>query len=108
MPSSLFSLGARKNPLEDKSYSKKAMDRLSRSVQIATVSFDDMGEVGKDPRFEGVANFNNFLDDEFPTMSVLPQIPLRRSHFPLFTLLPTLGRASLRESSLPLKFLAQP
>ncbi|KAL7410316.1 hypothetical protein BDY24DRAFT_400131 [Mrakia frigida] len=80
-----INVGADWNPLEDKKYSAKAIDRLSRAVQIPTVSFDDMGPIDKDSRWEGVANFNNFLDDEFPSLVDVLKVERINSYARLYT-----------------------
>jgi Gly-Xaa carboxypeptidase len=52
--------------LESPRYRQESVQRLSGAVQIATESFDDMGEVGQDPRWDVFQKFHDYLEDTFP------------------------------------------
>lgn len=71
--------------INDETYANKAADRLSRSIQINTVSFDDMPEDPTDPRFEGHVKFAQFLEDEFPTVYSGLKHEIVNEHAHLFT-----------------------
>lgn len=44
----------------------KSVKRLQGAVQIPTESFDDMGKVGNDSRWEIFKDFHKYLEDTFP------------------------------------------
>ncbi|KAJ8456279.1 hypothetical protein ONZ51_g12220 [Trametes cubensis] len=50
----------------DEAYKLKAYDALSGAVQIPTESYDDLGPVGKDPRWDTFAEFHEYLERTFP------------------------------------------
>ena|SRR5579859_4575348 len=55
--------------LRSEEYKSGSADRLSGAVRIATESFDDMGPVGIDPRWDIFQDFHNYLEQTFPLMS---------------------------------------
>lgn len=60
--------------------------RLSRSVQYPAESFDDMGPVGEDKRWDAHYAFDEFLEREFPLIySTLTHTPIN-THAHLYTL----------------------
>ncbi|EKD00300.1 vacuole protein [Trichosporon asahii var. asahii CBS 8904] len=80
-----ISVGADWDIINDESYADKAAGRLSRAVQINTVSFDDMPSDPKDPRFDGHTKFAKFLEDEFPTVYSGLKHEIVNEHAHLFT-----------------------
>ncbi|KAI0272776.1 carboxypeptidase S [Gloeopeniophorella convolvens] len=48
------------------SFTKRAVNWLRGAVQIPTVSYDDMGPVGQDERWEVFGSFHDYLRDAFP------------------------------------------
>jgi Gly-Xaa carboxypeptidase len=52
--------------LESEEFLRESVERLSGAVQCRTESFDDMGPVGKDPRWEVFRGFHEFLKRAFP------------------------------------------
>ena len=44
----------------------KSVKRMQGAVQIPTESFDDMGPVGEDPRWEVFPKFHDYLEKTFP------------------------------------------
>ena len=44
----------------------KSLKRMQGAVQIPTESFDDMGKVGKDPRWDIFVDFHKYLEKTFP------------------------------------------
>ncbi|KDQ15508.1 hypothetical protein BOTBODRAFT_54770 [Botryobasidium botryosum FD-172 SS1] len=57
------SLGERYDSPE---FKQRAVEWLSGAVQIPTESYDDMGAVGEDKRWEIFADFHKYLQDAFP------------------------------------------
>lgn len=56
------------NPAANKSYANAAAQRLSRAVQIPTVSYDNMPLNPNDTIFDSHTRFAEFLRQEFPTV----------------------------------------
>lgn len=54
------------NLLRSEDFRRQATDRLSGAVQIPTESFDDMGRVGEDSRWEIFSNFHAYLAKTYP------------------------------------------
>lgn len=48
------------------SFRNGTIDRLSKAVQIPTESFDDMGKIGEDKRWEIMSSFADYLEKVFP------------------------------------------
>jgi Gly-Xaa carboxypeptidase len=44
----------------------KSLKKLQGAVQIPTESFDDMGKVGEDPRWDIFVDFHRYLKEAFP------------------------------------------
>jgi Gly-Xaa carboxypeptidase len=44
----------------------QSLKRMQGAVQIPTESFDDMGKVGEDPRWDVFAEFHDYLKKTFP------------------------------------------
>lgn len=79
------SIGADWDITNDEEYARKAAERLSRAVQINTVSFDDMPDDPKDPRFDGHTEFAEFLEKEFPSVYSSLKHEIVNTHAHLFT-----------------------
>lgn len=56
------------NPAANESYASAAAQRLSRAVQIPTVSYDNMPMNPNDTVFDSHTQFAEFLRQEFPTV----------------------------------------
>ena len=54
--------------IDTDSYKQRAIDWLAGAVQIPTESYDQMGEIGEDPRWEAFAPFHTYLLQAFPLM----------------------------------------
>jgi Gly-Xaa carboxypeptidase len=54
--------------LKSQEYIRRCADRLSGAVRIATESFDDMGPVGVDPRWNIFQEFHDYLEKTYPLM----------------------------------------
>ncbi|KAF1994951.1 vacuolar carboxypeptidase-like protein Cps1 [Amniculicola lignicola CBS 123094] len=59
--------------------------RLSGAVQIPTQSFDDMGKVGEDPRWDAFPPFAAYLERTFPLVHATLQLDKINTHALLFT-----------------------
>lgn len=73
------------NPAADEAYASAAADRLSRAIQIPTVSLDVMSNDPSDPVFDSRTQFEQFLEQEFPTVYAAAQHELINGHAHLFT-----------------------
>ncbi|KAJ4295560.1 hypothetical protein N0V90_007573 [Kalmusia sp. IMI 367209] len=56
--------------LNSATFFNKSISRLSGAVQIPTESFDDMGDVGSDPRWDIFISFASYLEESFPGLDV--------------------------------------
>jgi Gly-Xaa carboxypeptidase len=54
------------NLLRSDNYRQESTERLSRAVQIPTESFDDMGPVGEDKRWDIFQQFHDYLSRTYP------------------------------------------
>jgi Gly-Xaa carboxypeptidase len=59
-------LEAMQSYLESKAFRGIAIERLAGAVQIPTQSYDDMGDVGADPRWDLFYSFADYLAKTFP------------------------------------------
>jgi len=55
-----------KKEINSDAFFDKSLKRLQGAVQIPTESFDDMGEVGEDPRWDVFVPFQEYLKTTFP------------------------------------------
>lgn len=56
----------------------KSLKRMQGAVQIPTESFDDMGKVGEDPRWDIFADLHAFLRTTFPQVLVPSPVKIKR------------------------------
>jgi hypothetical protein len=54
--------------LHSEDYLRGSVERLSGAVQIPTESFDDMGLVGEDPRWDVFQEFHDYLAKVYPNV----------------------------------------
>lgn len=54
--------------IDTDSYKERAIRWLSGAVQIPTESYDEMGGIGEDSRWEAFAPFHSYLQSSFPLM----------------------------------------
>lgn len=54
------------NELNSADFFKKSLKKMQGAIQIATESFDDMGELGEDDRWDVFAGFHEYLEETFP------------------------------------------
>ena len=52
--------------MESEEYLRKSVERMQAAVRVRTESFDDMGPVGEDPRWDVFGEFHDFLERTFP------------------------------------------
>lgn len=52
--------------LSTDSFFEDSIKRMQGAIQIPTESFDDMGPVGEDPRWDIFAKFHEYLEATFP------------------------------------------
>ena len=69
---SALNIGHDWNPLHDDTYASLAADRLSRSVQVPTESFDNLPVNASDPAFDKHYAFAHYLEAEFPKLYTEP------------------------------------
>jgi Gly-Xaa carboxypeptidase len=71
--------------LKSAAFRDVAIERLSGAVQIPTQSYDDMGNVGVDPRWEVFNPFADYLAETFPLAHASLQLEKINTHGLLFT-----------------------
>ncbi|KAL2173756.1 uncharacterized protein P884DRAFT_294912 [Thermothelomyces heterothallicus CBS 202.75] len=82
-----------KNPDLDKAFEhitssafrNATITRLSAAVQVKTESFDDLGAIGEDPRWDVFYNFHDFLKKTFPRIHQQLQVEKVNTHGLLYT-----------------------
>lgn len=62
-----------------------AIERLSGAVKIPTQSYDDMGEIGSDPRWDIMYSFADYLGKTFPLVHATLQLEKINTHGLLYT-----------------------
>jgi len=55
-----------KGVIDSDKFFEKSLKNMQGAVQIPTESFDDMGPVGNDTRWDIFKNFHTFLETSFP------------------------------------------
>lgn len=55
-----------KDAIDSKDFFEKSLRTMQGAVRIPTESFDDMGDVGKDPRWDIFGDFHKYLEKSFP------------------------------------------
>ncbi|KAK4205129.1 putative carboxypeptidase [Triangularia verruculosa] len=73
------------NIIEGDAFRNASVDRLSGAVQVKTVSFDDLGDVGQDPRWEVFFTFHKFLEKTFPLVHEKLLVEKVNTHGLLYT-----------------------
>lgn len=66
--------------LKSETFRNKSIERLSGAVQIPTESFDDMGMVGEDPRWDIFDSFFDYLSKMFPLVHNTLQLEKVNTH----------------------------
>jgi len=62
--------------LHSEEYLRGSIERLSGAVQIPTESFDDMGPVGEDQRWNVFQRFHDYLEETYPKVYELPLLQM--------------------------------
>lgn len=83
-PSSLL-VGDEWNPADDEAYAQKSAQRLSESVQLNTVSYDDLPDDASDPRFDGHTKFAEWLEKTYPSIYSSLDHEMVNTHGHLYT-----------------------
>lgn len=63
-----------RNELSSDAFSNKSLKKLQGAIQIPTESFDNMGKVGEDSRWDIFADLHAYLKEVFPLVSVPHQV----------------------------------
>ncbi len=71
--------------LTSQAFQDVSVERLSGAVRIRTESFDDMGEVGADPRWDIFYSFADYLGKTFPLSHTALQLEKINTHALLYT-----------------------
>lgn len=71
--------------LQSDDFRELAIERLSGAVQIPTQSYDDMGDIGADPRWDIFDSFADYLAKTFPLTHATLQLEKVNTHGLLFT-----------------------
>jgi Gly-Xaa carboxypeptidase len=71
--------------LESDAFKYVAVERLSGAVQIATQSFDDMGSIGEDARWDVFYKFAEYLEEKFPLVHAGLKLEKINTHGLLYT-----------------------
>lgn len=71
--------------LNSDTFFNKSIERLSGAVQIPTQSYDDMGEVGADPRWDIFHSLGDYLEKSFPAVYKTLEVEKVNTHGLLFT-----------------------
>lgn len=71
--------------LKSDAFREVAIDRLSRAVQVPTQSYDDMGDIGTDPRWDVFFTFAEYLSKAFPLTHASLQLEKVNTHGLLYT-----------------------
>jgi Gly-Xaa carboxypeptidase len=71
--------------LESDAFKSVAIERLSGAVQIATQSYDDMGTIGEDGRWDVFYKFADYLQETFPLVHTGLKLEKINTHGLLYT-----------------------
>jgi Gly-Xaa carboxypeptidase len=67
------------------SYRNASIERLSGAVQVQTESFDDLGAIGEDPRWDVMYDFAKYLKTTFPLVHKSLKLEKVNTHGLLYT-----------------------
>lgn len=73
------------NYFTSKEFEKESILRLSRAIQLPTESYDDMGDIGKDKRWNIMFDFAAYLEATFPHVYKVLQVETVNVHGLLYT-----------------------
>ncbi|KAK3688714.1 hypothetical protein B0T22DRAFT_161211 [Podospora appendiculata] len=71
--------------LSTDSFRTASIDRLSGAVKVKSVSFDDLGAVGEDPRWDAFYDFSAYLKATFPLIHAQLDVEKVNTHGLLYT-----------------------
>jgi Gly-Xaa carboxypeptidase len=70
---------------DSEDFKSVAIERLSGAVKVPTQSYDDMGDIGKDSRWEIFYDFAVYLEKTFPLVHATMQLEKVNTHGLLYT-----------------------
>ncbi len=71
--------------LSSSSFENKSIERLSGAVKIPTMSFDDMGAIGEDKRWDIMYDFASYLEKTFPVVHEKLKLDTVNTHGLVYT-----------------------
>lgn len=71
--------------IASESFRSKTIERLSGAVQVRTETFDDLGEVGEDRRWDVFFDFYDYLERTFPLVHQTLRVEKINTHGLLYT-----------------------
>lgn len=71
--------------LHDDDFAKRELERFQGAIQIPTQSYDDLGPVGKDDRWDIFYNFSSYLETAYPEVHKHMTIDRVNTHGLIFT-----------------------
>lgn len=71
--------------LASSDFEKESIERLSKAVQVKTQSFDDLGEIGDDKRWDVFYPFAEYLKKTFPKVHEKLELDVVNTHGLLYT-----------------------
>lgn len=80
-----LNVGPEWDPEADEEFAAKAAERLSKAIQINTVSTDDLPDDPTDPGFDGHYKFAEYLEAEYPSVYEHLEHEIVNTHAHLFT-----------------------
>jgi Gly-Xaa carboxypeptidase len=73
------------NYISTSAFRNATIKRLSGAVKVKSESFDDLGEIGKDPRWDVFYDFHKYLEATFPLIYERLQVEKINTHGLLYT-----------------------
>ena len=71
--------------LSSSTFENRSIARLSEAVKIPTMSFDDMGKIGEDKRWDIMYDFASYLEETFPHVYSALDVEIVNVHGLVFT-----------------------
>ncbi|KAF1957111.1 vacuolar carboxypeptidase-like protein Cps1 [Byssothecium circinans] len=71
--------------LQSSAFRNKTIERLAGAVRVPTQSYDDLGPVGVDPRWDIFYSFADYLSNTFPLVHATLQLEKVNTHALLYT-----------------------
>ncbi|KAL4862836.1 hypothetical protein BDV12DRAFT_202654 [Aspergillus spectabilis] len=74
-----------RNKTESPAYHKDIIDKLSGIIQIPSESYDDLGPIGEDPRWDVFYEIEDYIKAQYPTVLETVKLDHANSHGLIFT-----------------------